>query len=163
MATSATLRAQTRRRARALYDDGYGCNAIARELDVHPSTISRWAKAEGLPFDRSQAAMAVRAHTIDLRASALLLAQKLVIAGHDAVDALDHPYTQYELGRGEGKDAADEWHELTLDQAPIEVRQKTVVTVAVAIDKALKVTAALDEGVDLPAVDQWLEHMTGTA
>lgn len=157
----AAFTAAVKKRARVLYDEGHGCNAIARQLGVTPSTISAWAKLHSLPFDRRQTDLATRAHTIDLRADALLLAQKAMVAAHDAVNRLDGQYTLRELGRAEGKDAGDEWHELTIDHAPIEVVRNAVVIAGIAIDKALKVSAALDEGEDLPAVDAWLAHMVG--
>jgi hypothetical protein len=150
-----------RKRARELYDTGHGCNAIAKQLGYSPATISKWAKDTGIRFDRSQTDLATRAHTIDLRADALLLAQKAMVAAHDAVDRLDGQYTLRELGRAEGKDAGDEWHELTIDEAPIDVVRNAMVVAGIAIDKALKVSAALDEGEDLPAVDAWLNHMVG--
>ncbi len=162
-ATRPGMNATRQKQALALHADGHGCNAIARTIGVAPATVSAWAKRAGLHFDRRQTDLAVRAHVIDLRADALLLAQKLVVAGHDTMDALDGPYTLRELGRGEGKDAADEWHELTVDEAPVEVRVKTMTAAGIAIDKALKVSTSLDEGSDLPAVDQWLAHMTGAA
>lgn len=153
----AAFTATLKRRARRLYDDGHGCNAIARQLNVTPSTISTWAKDQGLPFDRRQTAMAVRAHTIDLRADALLAAQKLMVAAHDLLDSLDRPYERHELG-GEFR---DQWIRLDLDAPPVEVARNISVTAGIAIDKALKVSTALDEGADLPAVDAWLSHMTG--
>jgi transposase-like protein len=52
-------------RARELFEAGKSCNAIAKELGVSPSTISGWAKKEGLSFDRSKTAAAVSAHRID--------------------------------------------------------------------------------------------------
>lgn len=52
-------------RARDLFDSGLSCNAIARELGVSPSTISGWAKREGISFDRKKTAKAVAAQRID--------------------------------------------------------------------------------------------------
>jgi transposase-like protein len=52
-------------RARELFDAGKSCNAIARELGYSPSTISRWAKREGVRFDRAKTAEAVSAQRID--------------------------------------------------------------------------------------------------
>lgn len=52
-------------RARELFDSGMSCNKIAKELGVAPSTISLWAKREGLSFDRARTALAVSAHRID--------------------------------------------------------------------------------------------------
>lgn len=47
-------------RARELFDAGKSCNAIARELKVSVSTISGWAKREGLSFDQAATEDAVR-------------------------------------------------------------------------------------------------------
>jgi transposase-like protein len=74
-----------RARARELYDEGYSCNAIAKQLDCLPSTVSRWASAEGLTFDRSQTTLAVRAHTVDLAEARMVLAQKLMEKASDAL------------------------------------------------------------------------------
>ncbi|MDJ0323180.1 helix-turn-helix domain-containing protein [Cryobacterium sp. PH31-AA6] len=63
MARSGTFDQGTR--ARELFDAGKSCNAIARELGFSPSTISRWAKREGVSFDRAKTVEAVAAHRID--------------------------------------------------------------------------------------------------
>lgn len=64
-------------RARELYDAGKACNQIARELGVSSSTISGWAKREGLSFDRSQVKAANVAHATDLRARRLAIIDRL--------------------------------------------------------------------------------------
>lgn len=56
-------------KARELFDAGWSCNAIARELGVSPSTISAWAKREGLRFDRTQVDEANSARAVDASAS----------------------------------------------------------------------------------------------
>lgn len=139
-----TFTAPLKRRARTLHSEGHGCNAIARAVGVSPTVISRWAKGEGLAFDRSQTDLATRAHVIDLRADAMLLAQKLIVAAHDELDRLEKPFRRSELG-GEMR---DEYIHLDLDRPPVEVAQRVMVSAAVAIDKALKVSTALDEGKD---------------
>lgn len=156
MTASRTFGTQMRRRARALYDQGYGCNAIARELGFSPSTVSEWAKREGLAFDRSQTDIAVRAHVTDLREMQTLLAKKAAVAASDLLDQLDGTYLVWSFG---GKDNTYEEH--TLDRPPVEVVRSTVVTAGIAIDKASKVLDQSDR--DLSAVDAWLEHMTGVA
>src|SRR5262245_8271385 len=98
MARSRTFDAKRAQEARALYDEGHGCNAIAKRLDVAPSTISAWAKREGLAFDRSQTSLAVRAHTIDLAEARLLLAQKMTVAASDMLDRLDGKYIVFAFG-----------------------------------------------------------------
>lgn len=111
-------------RARELFDQGYGCNAIARELGVGAATISRWARREGLDFSRDETAMAVRARTIDIAASRTELTRKVLLVAHESLDNLDGPYLVYSFG---GKDNTYEEH--VLDTPPIDVT-RTAVTIA---------------------------------
>ncbi|GAB6859108.1 helix-turn-helix domain-containing protein [Microbacterium xylanilyticum] len=55
---------QQKAQAAELHDQGLGCSAIAKQVGVHPSTISRWAAKEGLDFDRTQTAVAVRSAVV---------------------------------------------------------------------------------------------------
>lgn len=130
-----------RAQAKELYDEGYSCNAIAQKLDASPSTVSRWAKTEGLSFDRSQTALAVRAHTIDLAADRLLLAQKMVQVASDVLDSLDGEYLVYSFGGQENL-----YSEHLLDSPPVEVVRNAVTTAGIAFDKASKVLEKSTEG-----------------
>lgn len=134
--------------ARELYEAGMSCRSIAAELDVAPSTISRWAKGEGLKFDRSQTAQAVRAHTVDLAAARMELAQRLMVSAFDALDELDGPYLVYNFG---GKDNTYEEH--TLDRAPVDVRAKVHQLAKQTFDSASRIVehdnGGLDEAVGL--------------
>lgn len=129
-----TFRDKRGHEARALFDDGYGCNAIARMLGVSPATISRWAEAEGVKFNREQAALAVRAHTVDLAEARVLLAQKMVTAASDMLDELEGTYLVYSFG---GRD--NDYNEHVLDRPPVEVVRNVVTTAGIAFDKASKV------------------------
>lgn len=129
------------KRAQALYEDGHGCNAIARELGCAPSTVSKWAKEAGLAFDRSQTALAVRAHVVDMAETRTLLAQKMAVAASDLLDSLDGPYLVYSFG---GRD--NDYNEHTLDRPPVEVVRNAVTTAAIAFDKATKVLELSPDG-----------------
>lgn len=129
------------KRAQELFEQGYGCNAIARELGVGPASVSRWAKDAGLKFDRSQTALAVRAHVIDMAEARLLLAQKMVVAASDLLDQLDGPYLVYAFG---GRD--NDYNEHQLDRPPVEVIRNAVTTAGIAFDKATKVIETSPEG-----------------
>ena len=129
------------KRAEALYEDGHGCNAIARELGVAPSTVSRWAKQNELAFDRSQTAMAVRAHVVDLAQARTLLAQKMAVAASDMLDRLDEPYLVYSFG-GQFND----FESHVLDEPPVEVVRNAVTTAGIAFDKATKVVEGVNPG-----------------
>lgn len=111
-------------RARELFDQGLGCNAIARELGVGAATISRWARREGLDFSRDETAVAVRARVVDIAASRTELTKKILLVAHESLDNLDGPYLVYAFG---GKD--NEYAEHLLDTPPIEVT-RTAVTIA---------------------------------
>lgn len=141
MARSGTFDTKRANEARALFDEGYSCRAIAGKLKVAPSTISRWATDAGVKFDRSQASMAIRAHTVDLAEARLELAQKMMVAAGDMLSKLDGPYKVFNFG---GKDNTYEEH--TLDEPPVEVVRNAVTTAAIAFDKATKFLEIADSG-----------------
>lgn len=141
--TDATFDAQKGAQARELYDDGFGCNAIAKKLEVAPSTVSRWAKENELRFDRSQTALAVRAHTVDLAEARLLLAQKMLQAGHDALDQLDEPFMVYNFGGSENT-----FNQQQLDRPTVDAQRQIMTTAGIAFDKATKVLDKSDPGLD---------------
>src|SRR5690606_1346747 len=47
---TATLQAEKRASVRTLHAQGMSATAIAQHLGVHVSTVSRWAKADGVEF-----------------------------------------------------------------------------------------------------------------
>lgn len=130
-------------RARGLYAGGLSCNAIARELGCAPSTVSRWAKGEGLSFDRSQTAAAVAAHTVDLAAGRTRLAEKMLAASEAMLDRIDDEYVVYNFG---GKD--NTFEQRTLDSAPVEVRRNIITTAAITFDKLTRIVEKSDTGLD---------------
>lgn len=123
MATSRTFASKRAQDARRLYDEGHGCNAIAKQFGVSPSTISAWAKREGLAFDRSQTALAIRAHTVDLAEMRVHLAQKMAGAASDMLDRLNGEYPVFSFGV---KD--NDYNEHTLERPPVEVVRNAVTT-----------------------------------
>lgn len=125
---------EMRASARELHGQGLGCNAIARELGVAASTISTWAKGEGLSFERGQTELAVRARSIDLAETRTLLAQKMAVAASDLLDQLDGPYLVWNFG---GKDNTYEEH--LLDSAPVDVVRSAVTTAGIAFDKLTRI------------------------
>jgi predicted transcriptional regulator len=130
-------------RARELYDEGHSCRAIANELGVAPSTISRWASNDGLKFNRSQTALAVRAHTVDLAAARIELAQMMAVAAREGLEELDRPFLVYSFG---GKDNTYEEH--LLDHAPQDVRNLAQRTAGIAFDKLTRIVEHDNSGLD---------------
>lgn len=121
-------------RARQLHAEDMSCREIAKELGVVPSTISRWAEREGLRFDRSRTAAATQAHTVDLAAARIRLAEKMLVSTEDMLDRIDDPYLVYNFG---GKD--NDYNERTLDSAPVEVRRNIIATAGITFDKLTRI------------------------
>lgn len=130
-------------RARELHGEGLSCNAIARELGCAASTVSRWAKAEGLSFDRSKTAAAVAAHTVDLAAGRVRLAEKMLAASEAMLDDIDGEYLVYNFG---GKD--NTYTEHLLDTAPVEVKRNIITTAGITFDKLTRIVEKSDTGLE---------------
>lgn len=68
---------------RARHAEGCSLRSIARELDVSPSSLGRWARREGLPWDASRTKAATDA------TRARLLAQRQQLAESVLADAIE--------------------------------------------------------------------------
>lgn len=143
MAASGTFD-QKRAQARKLFDQGLTCRAMARKLKVSTSTVSRWAKAEGLSFThRAQTAAATVVREFDMTAARSRLARKMTANADQALDGLDGPYLVYSFG---GKDNSYEEHELS--SAPISARREAQTVGAIAFDKLTKALEKDTTGVE---------------
>ena len=123
-----------RAQLRTLHGEGLSASAIARKLGVHASTVSRWAKAEGLSFDRSKTAEATAAKSIDLAAARTRLAEKMAARAEQLLDSLDDPYLVYSFG---GRDNTYSEHELA--KPPVEVVRNAVTTAGITFDKLTRI------------------------
>ncbi|WP_052961446.1 MULTISPECIES: winged helix-turn-helix domain-containing protein [unclassified Leucobacter] len=123
-----------RARLRELHSRELSASAIARELGVSKSTISRWAKDEGLAFDRKRTADATAAKSIDLAAGRQRLAEKMLQRAEEALDSLGKPYKVFSFG---GRDNTYAEHELT--KPPIEVQRNALTMAGIAFDKLSRV------------------------
>lgn len=93
-------------RARELFDAGMSCNAIAKELGVSPSTISGWAKREGLSFNRAATEDAVQAHRVTRAARRAEIIDRLYSRSETVLDRLEaetYSYTVTIPGKGSEK------------------------------------------------------------
>lgn len=121
-------------RARRLFDEGLSCRAIARELGVSPSTVSAWAKGEGLSFPRAaQTRAASVARQFDMAEARMRLVQRMSEAAFDVMDRINQPYLVYAFG---GRD--NTYAEHMLDRPPIEAVRSAVMTAAVVFDRLTK-------------------------
>lgn len=86
-------------RARDLFDAGKSCNAIARELGVSPSTISAWAKREGLSFNRAATEDAVAAAKVTRASRRSAIIDRLYARTEKILDRLEaESYTYMLMG-----------------------------------------------------------------
>lgn len=134
MANSAERSSSKRAQLRKLHEQDLSASAIARELGVAKSTVSRWAKADGISFDRSKTAEAVAAKSIDLAAGRQELAELMLAESKSMLKKLNEPYLVYNFG---GKDNTYEEHEL--DSAPVEVRRNAITMAGITFDKLTRI------------------------
>jgi len=149
-----------RAQARVLFDRGLSCRAIATELGCSTSTVSRWAKAEGLVFEaRARTATASAVRKFDMAAARSRLAQKMTDNADRVLDTLNGPYLVYNFG---GKD--NTYTEHTLDEAPISARREAQTIGAIAFDKLSKALELTPEGLTgaeslLDRIEADLKHL----
>lgn len=123
-----------RAQLRKLHADELSVRAIAERLGVSRSTVSRWAKEDGLAFDRARTAQAVAAHSIDLAAGRQRLAEKMLQRAEEALDDLDKPYIVFSFG---GRDNVYNEHELK--RPPVEVRRNVLTMAGITFDKLSRI------------------------
>lgn len=145
------------RRLRELHSDGRSLNAIAKELGRSTDTISRWADKLELSFDRSATAKAAEAKHVDNKSRRANLEERLLAKSEDMLDQLDQPALVYSFG------GADNRYAEHLLEKPDPVAQKHIIqALSTALTAANKLHDMNSDGRDLPAVDAWLEAMTGS-
>ncbi|MHA3724332.1 GcrA family cell cycle regulator [Leucobacter sp. HY1910] len=140
-----------RAQLRKLQSEGLSVRKIAEQIGVSRSTVSAWAKQEGLSFDRSKTAQAVAAKSIDLAAGRQRLAEKMLAVAEDMLDRIDDPYVVYSFG---GKD--NTFEQATLDSAPVEVRRNIVTTAGITFDK---LTRIVEKDTDLTGVTSVVQSL----
>lgn len=151
MTSSAERSKNKRAQVRSLHDDGLSASAIARKLNVSKSTISRWAKADGISFDRTKTAEATAAKSIDLAAARTRLAEKMADRAEKLLDSLDDQYLVYSFG---GKE--NEYNEHLLDKPPVEVIRTAVTTAGITFDK---LTRIVEKDVDITGAQSVVQSL----
>lgn len=129
-----------RAEAKSLAQTGMSCRAIALELGVSRTTVSRWAKEDGYTFDRSKTDAATTARQFDMHAARIRLAEKMTANADKVLDSLDNPFLVYSFG---GKD--NTYREHTLDEAPMSARREAQTISAIAFDKLTKALEGQEE------------------
>ncbi|WP_440708811.1 helix-turn-helix domain-containing protein [Herbiconiux sp. YIM B11900] len=142
MATQ-TFTEENRARLVALHGEGKSCREIATALGFSPATISKHAKALQLDFDRSQTDLATRARVIDLAEQRTLLAQKMLVVGHELLDTVDKPFIVFNFG---GK--SNTYREHLLPRPTPDAQRSMVTTAAIAFDKATRILEKSNGGLE---------------
>lgn len=111
-------------------------NAIARQHDVSPSTVSKVASENGHAFDRAQTKHATAASVADTSSRRAALAERLIRLAELSMDQ-----AIAELGEASARDAA--------------------VVLGIAVDKHRALIDMDRDPEGLAAVDAWLRGVTG--
>jgi predicted transcriptional regulator len=139
-------------RARELFDRGLSCNRIARELGVAPSTISAWAKREGLSFNRAATEDAVAAAKVTRAERRAAIIDRLYTRAERVLDRLEAPEYLHRMASGDGISTYR-------DEFPPAVDEKSL---SAAIHSYLKDAADLelvDDGDGLSPVESMLGRL----
>ncbi len=130
-------------RAIELITGGMRRNAIARELQIAPSSVSAIARDEGLTFDRAnQTASATAARAHDLKVRRLELIDELMSKAADHLVAIDQPFLAFSFG---GKE--NTYAERTLDRPPTGDLLNLHRAASIALKDARELIHDDDEGV----------------
>ncbi|KJQ54154.1 helix-turn-helix domain-containing protein [Microbacterium sp. SA39] len=89
MTIPAPITAEQRDRVAQLAREGMTRNAIAKEIGISTSTVSKYAHRAGISFNRSKTAAATAAVQIDNAARREALASKILTKLDTAVEAID--------------------------------------------------------------------------
>lgn len=140
-----------------LHARGLSLTAIARELGTSPATVSKYARLDGIEFDRAKTKSATAARKIDLAAMRAELAHRLLVEANHFLGSLHKPFVVFNFG---GKD--NTYEERTLDGPPTADIRNLLTSTGIALQRSLELSKFdADPNEGLSAVDEWLEAMTG--
>lgn len=139
-----------------LHNNGESLHAIAKQMGRSKSTVSAWSARLGLSFDRTQVAKAADAVHVDNKAKRLALESRLLDEASKVIDQMWEPATVFSFGG-----AANTFADHILDKPTFGDQRAIIQTASAALSAANKLADMTAETQDLPAVDAWLEAMTG--
>lgn len=139
-----------------LHAQGLSRNAIARELSLSSSTITKICTEEGLSFDRSKTINATRARVADNKSRRAAIVGRLYGRAEKILDRLEAPQYVHRMMGPEGS-------EKIFDEDPPAGDERNLATsIAVYLDKATKLEDYDRTGDESgAAVDKWLAYMMG--
>jgi DNA-binding Lrp family transcriptional regulator len=146
---------KTRARVEALGRAGQmSRNAIAKDVGISPSTVTRICREATPPitFDRSATAVAVEARQLDLKAERARISARLIAEIDGLFDKMHAPHVV--VGWYEGSAS-----EHVLDQPTSGDVKNYATTLGILLDKHLALVKHDSDDRDKPAVDKWLEAL----
>jgi len=150
---------KTRARVRKLARAGKSRNAIAREVGIDGSTVTKIC-AEARPpirFDRSATKAATEARVEDLKAERARIAQSTLAEARRIIGLLSSPHevTHWD------KDGI--MHRDVVNLPTSQDVKNYATAIGILTDKHLVLVRHDSDDRDLPAVDKWLAQMLGAA
>lgn len=145
-----------RARLLELHAQGATLHSIAKTMSRSKYTISRHAKELNLHWDRTRTAKAAEAVHVDNKARRARIETSLLEKAVAMLAEVDGPEVVYGFG---GADYV--FNSRELDHMTPKSKKDLVQAVASALVAANKLHEMNSEGRDLPAVDAWLNAMTG--
>lgn len=153
---SEPITADELQQVRELHAAGLGCNEIARRLERAQATISRAAARLGLSFDRAETLAATQAKKAD---AAGQRAQLMVEYLSDARRLREQLWMAHEYIDHGGKEFVEvRW---TQDEPSPADKLRLMQASTMAADRSLRLDLHDGQRDGLPAVDAWLDAMTG--
>jgi hypothetical protein len=132
-------------------------NAIAREVGISSSTVSRFC-AEAVPpitFDRAATKVATEAKVLDAKAHRANISQTAI----EEVQRLFGMLTAAHEVVHWDKDGFI--HRATIDLPTSADVKNYATSIGILVDKHIVLTKVDSDDRDLPAVDAWLQHIMG--
>lgn len=157
MAAGRPITDQERAEVRRLHGEGLSRNAICRELERSPSTITKIAKELGLEFDRAQTAEATRIAQLDAKGRRAQLALDLLEDAERLRKQLWEPCTVYNFG---GKD--NDFNEARINEPSFRDKREIMSAIGLAVDRHTRLVTVDNDVQGLAAVDAWLSSMLGS-
>lgn len=147
---------ETRAKIIEMHARGNGRNAIARELELHPDTVSRIAKDAGLRFDRAGQVEQLAAERRNLHELRLTLAYKMADVAANALDQMSQPYTLHNFG---GRDNTHAEH--TVAEPPADAKADLMRVAAAGFDRLSLIADLENKNSDADNAVELIDRLIG--
>jgi len=140
-----------------LHAAGKSLHAIATDMGRSKSTVNDHAAQLGISFDRSRTAKAAQAVVADNKLRRARLIGTLYDRAEELLEQIVQPHLVFNFG---GKD--NSYEERQVDRPPTADIRNLMQSASIAMQRAVDLeNVDAVTATDLPAVDAWIEAMTG--